>query len=120
MASGSAHEGEQRTPEGMVGELPRSFVLLEGLLPICGREFENTGSGPIGQQVEQISQICPRLDAMQSAMSETNTVLAIAPTSEPTKIQVFRPIASWRRFLSDMLFDIGNRPSSRKRSSAFC
>jgi hypothetical protein len=44
-------------------------------------------------------------------MSETKVVLAVAPSSEPTKIQFLRPTASFRRFRSEMLLVIGSRPA---------
>lgn len=61
-------------------------------------------------------------------MSETKVVLAVAPSSEPTKVQFLRLCRARHiapeRFLaqvrSEMLLVIGKRPSSRKRSRAFC
>src|SRR5258708_7637739 len=67
MGSRSAHEGEQGAPEGIVVEPPLSFFLLESLLPIRGGELEDAASGPLGQEVEQVAEVGPRLDVVHLA-----------------------------------------------------
>src|SRR6478609_5718533 len=67
---GSASEGQESATEGIFVESPLSFFLLEGLLEIRGGELEDAGLGPIGEQVEQIAQVAPRLDAMEFAASD--------------------------------------------------
>ena len=47
-----------------------SFVFLEGRLPVCRSEVEDSGSGPARQQDEEIAQIGPRLDIAEGAASE--------------------------------------------------
>ena len=63
----SANEGEQRTPERILVEAPLSFAVLESVLPIGWGELEDAVSGPVGQQVEEVSQVNPGLDAMHLA-----------------------------------------------------
>src|SRR6478752_8663018 len=67
---GSAREGQESATEGIFVESPLSFFLLEGLLEIRGGEFEDAGFGPVGEQVEQIAQVAPGLDAMEFAASD--------------------------------------------------
>src|SRR6478609_3964733 len=119
---GSASEGQESATEGIFVESPLSFFLLEGLLEIRGGGLEDAGLGPVGEQIEQIAQVAPRLDAMEFAAGDQRGEGGVggAPSSEPTKSQFLRPTASFRRFRSETLLVIGKRPSSRKRSRACC
>src|SRR5690349_16242366 len=97
--SGLASEGQESASERIFREAPLSFVLLEGLIEVDGGELENAGLGPVVENVELVAEVTPGLEAVklaasQLAMRETNVVLAVAPSSEPTKRQFFRPTAS--------------------------
>src|SRR3954469_16926272 len=66
----SASEGKESATEGIFVEAPLSFFLLEGLLEIGGGELKDAGLGPVGEQVEQIAQVAPGLDAMEFAAGD--------------------------------------------------
>src|SRR3954462_3537251 len=63
----SADEGKQGATERVVGEPLLSVVLLEGLLPIGRSEFEDAVLWPVGQQVEEVSEVAPGLDVVEIA-----------------------------------------------------
>ena len=63
--SGSTSERQESSAERILCEAPLSFVLLQGLLEVGGGELEDAGLGPVGQQVEQVAQIAPRLEPVQ-------------------------------------------------------
>lgn len=119
---GSANEREQGTAKRVVSEPLLSFVLLEGLLPIGGGELEDAALRPIGEQVEEISKVAPGLDVVELAACDERDEDGVGERAilRAYEDPVFRPTAWRRRFLSEMLFDIGSLPSSRNRSSAFC
>src|SRR5215470_6745976 len=52
------------TEEVGVEALP-SVMLLEGLLPVHGRELEDPARGPARQQAEQVAQVARRLERME-------------------------------------------------------
>jgi hypothetical protein len=68
--SRSASESQESAAEGIFVEPPLSFFLLEGLLEIGGGELKNAGLGPVGEQVEEIAQVTPGLDAMEFAAGD--------------------------------------------------
>ncbi len=53
--------------KGFGGEPLLSVLVLEGLLPVGRREFEDATPGPTGQQAEQVPEVRPRLDPEQAA-----------------------------------------------------
>src|SRR3954462_12145142 len=67
---GSASESQESATEGIFVEAPLSFFLLECLLEIGGGELKDAGLGPVGEQVEQIAQVAPWLDAMEFAAGD--------------------------------------------------
>src|SRR6478735_377256 len=67
---GSASESQESAAEGIFVEPPLSFVLLQGLLEVGGGELKNAGLGPVGEQVEEIAQVAPGLDAMEFAAGD--------------------------------------------------
>src|SRR5262249_16208096 len=62
-----AIEGEEREAEGVGSEPLLSVLLLAGLCPVGGREVEDATLGPARQEAEEIPQIGPRRQAVQSA-----------------------------------------------------
>jgi len=70
VTDGSAREGEKRSAERIFVEPPLSFALLESLFPVGGSELEDTAFGPVGEQVEQISEVGPGLDAVHLAAGD--------------------------------------------------
>ncbi len=57
-------------PEGICGEPLLSIGLLECLLPEFGAELEDSISGPVGQQNEEVSEIPPRLDVVETTRGD--------------------------------------------------
>src|SRR4051812_12189319 len=47
-----------------------SLWLLESLLPVQGRELEDTATGPARQEAEQVPQVTERLDTVQLGAGE--------------------------------------------------
>lgn len=51
--------------EGVSGEQLLSVLLLQGLLPVLGRELEDSVLRPGWQQAEDVAQVGPGLDVVQ-------------------------------------------------------
>ena len=119
---GSASEGQESATEHVFVEAPLSFFLLEGLLEVGGGKLEDAGLGPVGEQVEEVAQVAPGLDAMEFAAGDQRDEGGVGCGSVfgADKQPVFTTDASFRRFRSEILLVIGKRPSSRKRSRACC
>lgn len=64
---GSANEGQEGAAERILREAPLSFFLLKSLLEVGGGELEDAGLGPVGEQVEQVAELAPRLEAVECA-----------------------------------------------------
>ena len=98
----SASESQESAAERVLGEPPLSFFLLESLLEVGGGELEDAGLGPVGEQVEQVAEVAPRLDAVQCAardQRETKVVLGDGAVFGADEEPVFPPA----RFLSQVL-----------------
>jgi hypothetical protein len=66
----SASESEESATEGVLCEPPLSFFLLESLLEVGGGELEDAGFRPVGEQVEQVAEVGPGLEAVQLAAGD--------------------------------------------------
>ena len=66
----SASEGQERATERVLSEPPLSFLLLEGLLKVGGRELEHAGLRPVREQVEEVAEVAPRLEAVKLAAGD--------------------------------------------------
>jgi hypothetical protein len=67
---GSAHEGEERTTERIFVQASLSFALLESFFPIGRGELEDAALGPVGEQVEEISEVSPGLEPVHFAAGD--------------------------------------------------
>jgi hypothetical protein len=61
---------ERGLTENVGGQELLSVLLLEGLLPLGRREFEDATARPVRQQAEVITQVRPGLDVMELTARE--------------------------------------------------
>src|SRR5579883_3153903 len=52
------------------GEALLSVLLLASLIPVGGSQVEHAQDRPIGQQAEEVAQVAPGFDAVQSATGQ--------------------------------------------------
>jgi len=80
---------EGGAPEDVGVELLLSVLILEGLLPLGGGEFEDAAARPAGKQAEEIAQVGPRLDVVELATGQqgdeggVDLACIVAPDEEP-------------------------------------
>ena len=67
---GSGRRRKNDPTEDVGSQLLLRFDLLEGLLPIGGREFQEAVPGPAGDEAQQVAQIGEPLNAVQSGAGE--------------------------------------------------
>src|SRR6187549_987798 len=67
---GSGRRRKNDPTEDVGSQLLLSFDLLEGLLPIGGREFQQAMPGPAGDEAQQVAEVGERLDAVQPGTGE--------------------------------------------------
>src|SRR6185369_9730282 len=67
---GSASEGQESAAKRVFVEPPLNFCLLESMLEVGGSELEDARFGPVGQQVEQVAEVAPRLEAVKLAAGD--------------------------------------------------
>ena len=83
----SASESQESVTEGIFVEPPLSFLLLEGLLEVGGGKLEHAGLGPIGEQVEEIAQVAPGLEAVELTAGDQRD-LATDPQKRKPRLRV--------------------------------
>jgi hypothetical protein len=66
----SASESQESAAERVLCEPPFSFFLLERLLEVGGGELEDARLGPVGEQVEQVAEVEPGLEAVELATGD--------------------------------------------------
>jgi len=66
----AAREPEDDATKEVALEGLLSLALLEGLLPVGGRELEDAAQRPAWQKAEEIAHVCERLDLVQAAAGE--------------------------------------------------
>ncbi len=61
----------QRDPaEDVPGESLLSVLILQGLAPGAGREFQDATLGPTRQQAEEVAQVLPGIELVQLATGQ--------------------------------------------------
>src|SRR5215213_10317450 len=63
-------ERKDRAAEDVVGETLLSVLVLEGLLPVGGRELEDSTARPARQEAEEVAEVGPGLDAVELAAGQ--------------------------------------------------
>ncbi len=112
-------QAEGGAPEDVGVEALLSVLVLEGLLPVEGREIEDATDRPAGQQAEDVAEVGPGLDVVELAAREQRDEGGIdlgsvvgadeEPVLAPDGFPPQRPLRT--------VLWMGRRPSSRNLCS---